>query len=152
MNAKNRTKATAARHGAELPDRYRAEPMPKALGGGPLASAKAKAANRRRRAETAKQQREIAKQRRRADARRRAKARTLAKTARHYWITPKAHRRRCSHCGTATAIAIRPSDQKASCAGCIDRLGINARESAASRGLAGVTIRHVEPGAPFGAS
>lgn len=148
MNAENRQREIDKRHSAEPPDRYRAEPK-QPLGGGPLASSKVKAASARDRTERRAEQREMAKQRRPAEARRRAKARRLAKTARRYWITPKAKRRYCSHCSATSSTAIRPSDQNAACAECIDRLGIEAWESEGSIGVAGVTTRRVDPGEPF---
>jgi len=71
--------------------------------------------------------------------------------ARHcYWLTPKAWRRWCSHCGHEGAAAYRPRDRKYACEDCIAKLGINAHESKSWRdggGRAGskVTVRHVDP-------
>lgn len=148
MNAKNREKAIEARRNAAPPDR-RTKPMPEHLGGEPMTSSKAKAEATKRRTERRAELQEAAKQRRQVEGRRKAKARRLAKVGSHYWITPKATCRRCSHCPSPTATAIRPSDQKAACPSCIDRLGIKARRSATTTSVSEATVRHVEPGAPF---
>lgn len=148
MNAKNRERAIEERRNVGPPNR-RTKPMPEHLGGEPMTSSKAKAEAARRRTKRRMEQREAAKQRRQVEGRRKAKARRMAKVGSHYWITPKATRRHCSHCPSPTAIAIRPSDQKAACAACIDRLGIKARRSATTTSVSEATVRHVEPGAPF---
>ncbi len=82
--------------------------------------------------------------------RKRAKRRAGHNMARHYWLTPRAWRRSCSHCSAARAVAYRPADRKSVCSDCIARLGINARESQSWRdggAKAGpeVTVRHVDP-------
>jgi hypothetical protein len=69
---------------------------------------------------------------------------------RHYWLTPRAWRKRCSHCSADGSVAYRPDDGKHVCQSCIERLGIKARESQAWRdggAKAGATvrIRHVDP-------
>ena len=146
MNSNNRAKRIEERANATLPSRYRPAPR-QPLSGGPLTSSKAKAEAAKRRSAHQAEQREMAESRRKAAAKRKAKSIRMAKVARRYWITPKAKRRRCSHCGSPTAAAIRPRDQKAACSGCIDRLGIKARQS--STATVEIRIRHVEPGSPF---
>ncbi len=78
------------------------------------------------------------------------KSRNAARARRHYWLTPKAWNKRCSHCGAIGSIAYRPDDRKHACAGCIKRLGIKAHESRAwldggAKAGAEVTVRHVDP-------
>ena len=73
--------------------------------------------------------------------------REQAKARQHYWLTPKAWNKSCSHCGTDGAGAVRPIDHRYACEACIDRLGIKARESKAwrdggSRAGAAVVIRY----------
>lgn len=58
---------------------------------------------------------------RRPDRRKQAKAR------RHYWLTPKAWNRRCSHSGADGSIAVRPADHSHACESCVERLNIQAR-------------------------
>jgi hypothetical protein len=65
-------------------------------------------------------------------------------------LTPKAWNKRCSHCGHAGSVAVRPLDHRYACESCIERLGIMAGESKAwrdggSRAGTAVTIRHVDP-------
>lgn len=144
MNHKNRTKAIAERQSPpDPPSRWR-RTGPEPLGGGPLASETAKAKAGARRAERRRRQRKTASSAQAAAAKRKAAARRFAEVGRIYWISPKAESRSCSHCHGATAAAIRPSDQKAACPECIERLGINARESSTARAWAGVTVRHLE--------
>jgi hypothetical protein len=87
---------------------------------------------------------------RRRAARRAAQRLTAAKTARRYWLTPKAWNKRCSHCGHGSAVAVRPADFSHACADCVERLGITAHESTAWREGGAkvdptVTVRFVEP-------
>jgi hypothetical protein len=69
----------------------------------------------------------------------------------HYYLTPKAWRRKCGRGGCdEPAVAYRAFDRSYVCEPCIERLGIKARESRAWReggAKAGstVTIRHVDP-------
>lgn len=78
------------------------------------------------------------------------KRRNVTKTGRRYWLTPKAARKRCSHCGAVGCVAVRPTDGKTACAECVDRLGIKAHEStpwreAGRRPYSPVTTRFVDP-------
>jgi hypothetical protein len=80
----------------------------------------------------------------------RAKGRNVEKTSHRYWLTPKAWRHRCSHCGNAGSVAYRPVDGKSACGECIDRLGIQARESESwrnggAKAGSSVTVRYVDP-------
>lgn len=81
---------------------------------------------------------------------RKAKAHTGREVASHYWLTPKASTRHCSHCSAVGCIAVRPRDGKAACSACVARLGINAHESASWREAGGkphapVIVRFVDP-------
>jgi hypothetical protein len=50
----------------------------------------------------------------------------------YYYLTPKAWRRSCDRSGCdERAVAYRPFDRSYVCESCIERLGINARESKA---------------------
>jgi hypothetical protein len=78
--------------------------------------------------------------------------RPRAKARRHYWLTPKAWNKRCSHCGAEQSVAVRPADHRHACGACIERVGINARESKAwrdggSRAGTAVVVRFVPPSA-----
>lgn len=123
---------------AELPSRYRKGPI-KPLGGEYPGGIKKK------KPKPSAEQRRMARERRAAEARRRRKRQAFSAIGRIYWITPKAAKRICSHCGSETAAAIRPRDQRAACESCIKRLGINARQSR-TPAVGDVTVRHVEPG------
>jgi hypothetical protein len=78
--------------------------------------------------------------------------RPQAKARKHYWLTPKAWNKSCSHCGRDGSIAVRPLDRRHACETCINRLGIKARESKAwrdggSKAGAAVVIRLMPPAA-----
>jgi hypothetical protein len=55
------------------------------------------------------------------------------KLANTYWLTPKAWNKDRSHCGQRGSIAYRPSGRTYACSACVERLGIEARESASWR-------------------
>lgn len=79
--------------------------------------------------------------------------RAQSKARQHYWLTPKAWNKACSHCGKDGSVAVRPLDRRYVCEACIERLGIRARESKAwrdggSRAGCTVTIRYVDPDRP----
>ena len=73
-----------------------------------------------------------------------------AKARHRYWLTPRAWNRRCSHCGSRAAAAVRPVDHAYACEPCIERLGIKAQKSKAwrdggSRAGSTVRVRFVDP-------
>lgn len=72
------------------------------------------------------------------------------RTAHRYYLTPRLWNRPCSHCPAPSSIAYRVKGRATACADCIERLGIEARESEAwrdggSRAGAEVTVRRVDP-------
>ena len=75
------------------------------------------------------QQRDHKRRNKQTAAAKQAKRRTIARTARRYWLTPKVAAKPCSHCGRPGSVAYRASDRKRACRPCIDRLGITAHES-----------------------
>lgn len=82
-------------------------------------------------------------------------SRSLGRSRRVYWLTPKGGGWRCSHCGERGTVAYRPVDHKRACESCIDRLSIKARESvtwreAGRRPYAPMTVRYVDPGSLAG--
>lgn len=92
-------------------------------------------------------------ERRRHKRQREEKQRAARKMAGAYWLTPKAWRKRCSHCGHEGSVAYRPRDRKSVCVECVERLGINARESKSwldggSKAGATVTVRFVRSSRP----
>jgi len=80
----------------------------------------------------------------------RPKRRGSGRSRHHYWLTPKAWAKTCSHCHERPAVALRPNDHKGACEVCVDRLGIHAHESqgwrdGGSKAGADVTVRYVDP-------
>ena len=76
--------------------------------------------------------------------------RKASQARRHYWLTPKAWNKRCSHCGNAGSVAVRPLDHRHACESCIEQHGIRARESKAwreggSKAGSVVRVRYVDP-------
>ena len=67
-----------------------------------------------------------------------------------YWLTPKAFKFSCSHCGADHSVAVRTGKNwKAACQGCVDRLAIKTSESKALEEAGGkmnpVTVTFVDP-------